>query len=174
MIDGLDVHRQQITFGYVDSDGLVRWGQIRPATRKTLWGWLAEHCPTVMRSSRWRVAPGGGMWKSCALRDSGRIWVIRPRSRCCGVRRNRPRLTVRLRGCLDEAVGGQLDELLPRCLAGDAQHGRDVGRRLRAARLQQHQEALAGRAGRGADCFKGFSWHGSSPGQFSKSSLVKL
>jgi Transposase len=45
MIGGLDVHRQQITFDYVDSDGLVRWGQIRPATRKTLRGWLAEHCP---------------------------------------------------------------------------------------------------------------------------------
>jgi transposase len=24
---------------------LVRWGQIRPATRKTLRGWLGEHCP---------------------------------------------------------------------------------------------------------------------------------
>jgi len=45
MIGGLDVHRQQITFDYVDSDGLVRWGQIRPATRKSLRGWLAEHCP---------------------------------------------------------------------------------------------------------------------------------
>jgi len=45
MVGGLDVHRQQITFDYVDDDGLVRWGQIRPATRKTLRGWLAEHCP---------------------------------------------------------------------------------------------------------------------------------
>ena len=44
MIGGLDVHRQQITFDYVDRDGLVRWGEIRPATRKTLRGWLAEHC----------------------------------------------------------------------------------------------------------------------------------
>jgi transposase len=44
MVGGLDVHRQQITFDYVDSDGLVRWGQICPATRKTLRGWLAEHC----------------------------------------------------------------------------------------------------------------------------------
>ena len=62
MVGGLDVHRQQITFDYVDDDGLVRWGQIRPATRTTLrvlagralpgWGW---------RSSRWRAAPGGGM-----------------------------------------------------------------------------------------------------------------
>src|ERR1700758_1900239 len=44
MIGGLDVHRRQITFDYVDRDGLVRWGEIRPATRKTLRGWLAEHC----------------------------------------------------------------------------------------------------------------------------------
>src|SRR5258705_134922 len=45
MVGGFDVHRQQITFDYVDTDGLVRWGQIRPATRKTLRSWLAEHCP---------------------------------------------------------------------------------------------------------------------------------
>jgi transposase len=45
MVGGLDVHRQQITFDYVDSDGLVHWGQIHPATRSTLRSWLAEHCP---------------------------------------------------------------------------------------------------------------------------------
>jgi transposase len=45
MVGGLDVHRQQITFDYVDNDGLVHWGQIRPATRKTLRSWLGEHCP---------------------------------------------------------------------------------------------------------------------------------
>src|SRR3981081_2042323 len=45
MVGGLDGHRQQITFDYVDDDGLVRSGQIRPATRKTLRGWLSEHCP---------------------------------------------------------------------------------------------------------------------------------
>ena len=45
IVGGLDVHRQQITFDYVDDDGLVHCGQIRPATRKTLRGWLAEHCP---------------------------------------------------------------------------------------------------------------------------------
>jgi transposase len=45
MVGGLDVHRQQITFDYVDSDGLVRWGQIRPATRTTLRSWLGKHCP---------------------------------------------------------------------------------------------------------------------------------
>src|ERR1700747_3458366 len=45
VVGGLDVPEQQITFDYVDDDGLVHWGQIRPATRKTLRGWLAEHCP---------------------------------------------------------------------------------------------------------------------------------
>jgi transposase len=45
IVGGLDVHRQQITFDYVDDDGRVRWGQIRPATRKTLRTWLGEHCP---------------------------------------------------------------------------------------------------------------------------------
>ena len=45
MVGGFDVHRQQITFDYVDDDGLVHGGQICPATRKVLRGWLAEHCP---------------------------------------------------------------------------------------------------------------------------------
>src|ERR1700751_2600029 len=46
MVGGFDVHRKQITFDYVDTDtGLVRWGQIVPATRKTLRNWLAEGCP---------------------------------------------------------------------------------------------------------------------------------
>jgi transposase len=45
IVGGLDVHRQQITFDYVDDDGLVHWGQIRPTTRKTLRRWVGEHCP---------------------------------------------------------------------------------------------------------------------------------
>jgi transposase len=45
MVGGFDVHRKQITFDYVDDDGVVRWGQIRPGTRKTLRRWLGEHCP---------------------------------------------------------------------------------------------------------------------------------
>jgi transposase len=45
MVGGFDVHRKQITFDYVDTDtGLVRCGEIRPATRKTLRRWLGEHC----------------------------------------------------------------------------------------------------------------------------------
>ena len=46
IVGGFDVHRKQLTFDYVDTEtGEVRWGQIRPATRKTLRSWLAEHCP---------------------------------------------------------------------------------------------------------------------------------
>lgn len=46
IVGGFDVHRKQLTFDYVDTDtGEVRSGQIRPATRKMLRSWLAEHCP---------------------------------------------------------------------------------------------------------------------------------
>src|ERR1700736_4030144 len=45
MVGGFDVHRKQITFDYVDGDGLVRFGEIGPATRTTLRRWLGEHCP---------------------------------------------------------------------------------------------------------------------------------
>ena len=41
MVGGFDVHRKQITFDYVDDDGLVRWGQIRPATRAGCGGWVS-------------------------------------------------------------------------------------------------------------------------------------
>lgn len=44
MVGGFDVHRKQITFDYVDDDGVVHWGEIRPATRKMLRGWLGKHC----------------------------------------------------------------------------------------------------------------------------------
>ncbi|WP_252189595.1 MULTISPECIES: hypothetical protein [unclassified Rhodococcus (in: high G+C Gram-positive bacteria)] len=44
VVGGFDVHRQQITFDYVDTDtDRVWWGQIRPATRHTLRAWLAEY-----------------------------------------------------------------------------------------------------------------------------------
>jgi hypothetical protein len=46
IVGGFDVHRKQITFDYVDTGtGLVRCGEIGPATRKTLRSWLGEHCP---------------------------------------------------------------------------------------------------------------------------------
>jgi transposase len=62
MVGGFDVHRKQITFDYVDSDGLVRWGQIRPATRKTLRTWLVEHCPTGDAEFALEGCTGWRMW----------------------------------------------------------------------------------------------------------------
>ena len=43
-IVGGSTHRKQITFDYVDDDGSVHCGRIRPATRHTRRR-LAEHCP---------------------------------------------------------------------------------------------------------------------------------
>lgn len=41
IVGGLDVHRRQITFDYVDTDnGELRRGHISPATRQSLRGWL--------------------------------------------------------------------------------------------------------------------------------------
>jgi transposase len=43
IVGGFDVHRQQITFDYVDTDtGRVYRGQVRPATRMVLRDWLAQ------------------------------------------------------------------------------------------------------------------------------------
>ena len=68
MVGGLDVHRQQITFDYVDNDGLVRWGQIRPATRTTLRRWLARALPRW----GWRVRAGGLHRLAVCERGAGR------------------------------------------------------------------------------------------------------
>jgi hypothetical protein len=88
IVGGFDVHRKQITFDYVDDDGLVRWGQIRPATRNLLRGWLGEHCPdgdgefALEGCTGWRyvveeLAAAGVMQKpstaaSCALSVSAK------------------------------------------------------------------------------------------------------
>jgi transposase len=43
IVGGFDVHRQQITFDYVDTDTGQLWrGQVRPATRMVLRDWLGE------------------------------------------------------------------------------------------------------------------------------------
>ena len=43
IVGGLDIHRKQITFDYLDTDtGQVRRGQISPADRVHLRAWLAR------------------------------------------------------------------------------------------------------------------------------------
>ncbi len=62
IVGGLDIHRKQITFDYLDTvTGEVRRGQIAPADRGHLAAWLAAGSPGRTRTSRRRGAPGGGM-----------------------------------------------------------------------------------------------------------------
>jgi hypothetical protein len=61
IVGGSDVHRKQITFDYVDDDGVVHWGEIRPHARRCGVGW-ASTARAGTRSLRWRAAPGGDMW----------------------------------------------------------------------------------------------------------------
>ena len=62
IVGGLDIHRKQLTFDYLDTvTGEVKRGQIAPADRAHLRaGWCGSPAVTTSRS-RWRGAPGGGM-----------------------------------------------------------------------------------------------------------------
>jgi hypothetical protein len=43
IVGGLDIHRKQITFNYLDTEtGVVKRGQIAPADRAHLRAWLAQ------------------------------------------------------------------------------------------------------------------------------------
>jgi hypothetical protein len=68
IVGGLDIHRKQITFDYLDTvTGQVCRGQVCPADRAHLRAWLARFAGLDMSRSRWRGALGGGMWL-CAVR----------------------------------------------------------------------------------------------------------
>ena len=101
MVGGFHGHRKQIMFDYVDDDGLVRWGQIRPATLKTLRAWLGEHCPGG--DAEFALEGCTGWWYvveelaaagvGAHLGDPAEIAVAR------GVRRSAPKPTAPTRGC---------------------------------------------------------------------------
>lgn len=41
MVGGIDIHRGQLTYDYIDTEsGEVHRGQVRPANRRRLRGWL--------------------------------------------------------------------------------------------------------------------------------------
>ena len=69
IVGGLDIHRKQITFDYLDTEtGQVRRGQVSPADREHLRAWLARFAGCArMPRSRSRGAPGGGT-SLCAVR----------------------------------------------------------------------------------------------------------
>ncbi len=100
MVGGLDVHPHQITFDYVDNDGLVHWGQFRPATRKTLRGWLAEHCPD--RDAEFALEGCTGWRYVCEELAAAGLGVhlgIRPKSPRRAARRSWPRPIAPMLGC---------------------------------------------------------------------------
>ena len=63
IVGGLDIHRKQITFDYLDTvTGQVRRGQISPADREHLRAWLARSWrsprPPIRRPPPAQAAPG--------------------------------------------------------------------------------------------------------------------
>src|SRR5208337_4205637 len=61
IVGGLDIHRKQITFDYLDTaTGEVRRGQIAPADRAHLRAWLARFAGRDDVALRWRAVPAGG------------------------------------------------------------------------------------------------------------------
>ena len=68
IVGGLDIHRKQITFDYLDTvTGQLQRGQIAPADRVHLRAWRRGSLAVRMPRSRSRGAPGGGM-SCCAVR----------------------------------------------------------------------------------------------------------
>lgn len=98
IVGGWDVHREQITFDYVD-DGLVYWGQ-RPAARKTLRGCWLSGAPmgdtdfALEGCTAWRY-----VGEELAAAGVGVHLGIRPRPQRCGARRSAPRLIGPMPGC---------------------------------------------------------------------------
>ena len=84
MVCGLDLHRGQVTFDAVDVESGEVWrGRIWQPDRQRFRRWLrrrrADACRTGTRwRSRWRAAPGGGMWWRRSPRPGSRRIVAEP------------------------------------------------------------------------------------------------
>jgi hypothetical protein len=62
IVGGLDVHRRQITFDYLDeASGVVRRGRIEASREILRRGW-PPRSPNARPDSRWRPAPAGDSW----------------------------------------------------------------------------------------------------------------
>jgi transposase len=111
-ISGLDVHRAQITYDWIDTDtGQTRQGQLALASREHLRGWL-ERFAGQQAAFAWRAVPAGGM----SLRNSGwpgspRTWPSRPTpARCGGHKRHAKTDRADARHLRDLLMGGRLPE----------------------------------------------------------------
>jgi transposase len=74
IVEGLDIHRKQLTFDYVDTDtGELQRGQVAPADRAHLAGWLARRF-AGRRDVEFALegVPAGGMWLRSSRRPGRR------------------------------------------------------------------------------------------------------
>ena len=85
IVGGLDIHRKQITFDYLDTEtGQVRRGQVSPADREHLRAWLARFAgrqpahPSSANAPSWRPANRASQARRCS-RSAGETW---PRRTC--------------------------------------------------------------------------------------------
>ena len=100
IIGGLDVHRAQITFDWVDRDSGETTGV--GSRQRPGWGCAAGwgSCPGSRAGSRWRAAPAGGLWSRSSRRPGWPLtWPSRPRPAACAAPSGGPRPTVPTPGC---------------------------------------------------------------------------
>jgi hypothetical protein len=97
IVGGLDIHRKQITFDYLDTEtGQVRRGQVSPADRVHLRAWLARFAGREDVAFALEGARAGGMSpRSWPRPGSRRIWPSRPTPPSPAAASGTPRLTRR-------------------------------------------------------------------------------
>jgi hypothetical protein len=89
ILGGLDLHRGQLTFDYLDQDtGEVTIGRIVPADRRQLRAWLERFAGEQQVPSPWKAAPAGAMWsRNWSGPGSPRTWPSPPRPPGCAAPR---------------------------------------------------------------------------------------
>jgi hypothetical protein len=75
IVGGLDIHRKQITFDYLDTvTGQVWRGRVSPADREHLRpGWPGSPAVMMPRSRRGGAPDGSGTRPACAPRHADRV-----------------------------------------------------------------------------------------------------
>ena len=101
IVGGLDIHRHQITFNYLDTDsGEVARGKIAPADRQHVALWLGRFAGGPTWPSPSRGAPGGASSStSSGASGPGPIWQSRPIRPRSGAASSGPRPTTPTRAC---------------------------------------------------------------------------
>ena len=101
IVGGLDIHRKQLTFDYVEVEtGRLARGRIVPADREHLAGWLSRFDGRTPVAFAMEGARAGGLWpRRCVALASSRTWPSRPRPPRCAGRNGGPRRTRPMRSC---------------------------------------------------------------------------